>query len=209
MTVSVHQDLDLSATRVIHAPLASVWNAWTDPASFEQWWIPAPQICRVRDMDLRPGGAFRLDFMHAELTPQAEPTPERFKGLDKGHHFTGTILACEPPRLLSHTFGDREVPSEVTYELTPEGRDTRLVLTHRRLPDRAQMQNVTTTNVQTLVGINSNYDDTATFDNIVASYSVKICERYEGNDDGDEPVSLGSGPDPVHCLYEASDIHLP
>jgi hypothetical protein len=72
-----------------------------------------------------------------------------------------------------------------------------------------ELSNITTSNLHTLVGINQNYGDTATFDNIVASYGVKICERYQGNDNGDEPTSLGTGPDGTHCLYEPSDIHLP
>jgi uncharacterized protein YndB with AHSA1/START domain len=60
MTASTHAaspDLDLTISRVIKASRSAVWNAWTDPASFAQWWIPAPARCRVVEMDLRPGGA--------------------------------------------------------------------------------------------------------------------------------------------------------
>lgn len=58
MIRSPNPDLDLTISRVIKAPRQAVWNAWTDRASFEQWWVPAPAKCRVREMDLRPGGAF-------------------------------------------------------------------------------------------------------------------------------------------------------
>ena len=51
-------DLDLTLSRVIKAPRPVVWNAWTDRASFEQWWVPAPARCKVTAMELRPGGAF-------------------------------------------------------------------------------------------------------------------------------------------------------
>jgi uncharacterized protein YndB with AHSA1/START domain len=51
-------DLDLTISRVIKAPRAAVWRAWTDPLSFEQWWIPAPAKCKVLHLDLSPGGAF-------------------------------------------------------------------------------------------------------------------------------------------------------
>lgn len=122
--------------RLLPADIDTVWAWLTDSELRGRWFAKGP-------MELKPGGAFRLDFLHSELTPQPEPTPERFKGIENGCDFAGTILACEPPRLLTHTFGDRATPSEVTYELTPEGRDTRLVLTHRRLPDRGEMQNVT------------------------------------------------------------------
>lgn len=50
--------LDLTVSRVIKAPRAAVWKAWTTPASFETWWIPEPMVCRVVAMDLRPGGSF-------------------------------------------------------------------------------------------------------------------------------------------------------
>lgn len=58
MNPSVNPDLDLTISRIIKAPRSVVWGAWTDPASFEQWWVPAPASCRVLEMDLRPGGSF-------------------------------------------------------------------------------------------------------------------------------------------------------
>jgi pectate lyase len=60
-----------------------------------------------------------------------------------------------------------------------------------------------------LAGINVNYGDSATFTNITVygePDDVDICQRYEGNDDGDEPTLLGSGPDGEHCLYDESDV---
>ena len=62
MTTSVRPELDLTVSRIIKASRSAVWNAWADPASFEQWWVPAPEVCRVRDMDLRPGGSFRTEI---------------------------------------------------------------------------------------------------------------------------------------------------
>ncbi len=53
----MNSELDLTISRVIAAPRTVVWNAWTDRASFEQWWVPAPAKCKVVAMDLRPGGA--------------------------------------------------------------------------------------------------------------------------------------------------------
>ncbi|WP_134729654.1 SRPBCC domain-containing protein [Amycolatopsis nivea] len=54
----MNPDLDLSLDRVIRAPRKRVWDAWTDPASLAQWWIPAPLRCRVEELDVRAGGAF-------------------------------------------------------------------------------------------------------------------------------------------------------
>src|SRR4029453_6571056 len=58
MILSPNPELDLTISRVIKAPRSVIWNAWTDPASFEQWWIPAPARCRVMEMDPHPGGSF-------------------------------------------------------------------------------------------------------------------------------------------------------
>ena len=58
MIQAVNPELDLTMSRLIKAPRAAVWRAWTDRASFEQWWIPAPAKCKVLHMDLSPGGAF-------------------------------------------------------------------------------------------------------------------------------------------------------
>lgn len=57
MIQSASPDLDLTISRVIKAPRPVIWNAWTDRASFEQWWVPAPAKCKVLEMDLRPGGS--------------------------------------------------------------------------------------------------------------------------------------------------------
>jgi uncharacterized protein YndB with AHSA1/START domain len=51
-------DLDLTISRVIKAPRRVIWNAWTDRASFEQWWVPAPAKCKVLELELQPGGSF-------------------------------------------------------------------------------------------------------------------------------------------------------
>jgi uncharacterized protein YndB with AHSA1/START domain len=57
MTQVANPALDLTISRVIKAPRSAVWNAWADPRSFEQWWVPAPARAKVLEMDLRPGGA--------------------------------------------------------------------------------------------------------------------------------------------------------
>ena len=60
-----------------------------------------------------------------------------------------------------------------------------------------------------LVGVNSNYNDTATFSSILvkaASNSLTICQRYTGNNTGAEPPKNGSGADGTVCKYAASDI---
>jgi len=59
MTLETSPELDLEVCRVIRAPRARVWRAWTDPRRLEQWWVPAPALCRVEALELAPGGSFR------------------------------------------------------------------------------------------------------------------------------------------------------
>jgi len=54
----VNPALDLTLERVIGAPRDVVWRAWTDPARLAKWWVPAPTVCRVDRLEVRPGGAF-------------------------------------------------------------------------------------------------------------------------------------------------------
>jgi hypothetical protein len=60
-----------------------------------------------------------------------------------------------------------------------------------------------------LAGVNANYNDTATFSNILVAPGIVICERFTGNNTGAEPPSIGSGADGKVCIYQASDIHNP
>jgi len=58
----------------------------------------------------------------------------------------------------------------------------------------------------TLVGINTNYGDTATIRTTKVDSVKSICDRFTGNSNGDEPPKTGSGPDSKYCLYATSDI---
>jgi len=75
-----------------------------------------------------------------------------------------------------------------------------------------QVQNVIVvpgSGTSSLVGVNSNYNDTATFSAITIrarANSVTICTRYNGNNTGAEPTSAGSGADGTVCKYAASAI---
>ncbi|MCX5563244.1 pectate lyase [Streptomyces sp. NBC_00038] len=61
-----------------------------------------------------------------------------------------------------------------------------------------------------LVGINTNYGDSATLRGIkiVGDTSKKIipCQKYIGNNTGAEPTTNGTGPDSTYCKYATSDI---
>ncbi|KAF2137045.1 polysaccharide lyase family 3 protein [Aplosporella prunicola CBS 121167] len=63
------------------------------------------------------------------------------------------------------------------------------------------IKNVKATNGKSLVGINSNYGDTATLSDTCATSVKEICVEYEGTNDNDkEPEEVSSGPSDA-CIY--------
>ena len=59
MPNEAHAELeDLIISRLVHAPRATLWRAWTEPVLLQQWWCPKPWTTEVRAFELRPGGGF-------------------------------------------------------------------------------------------------------------------------------------------------------
>lgn len=56
------QTQTLSVTRMIRAPRARVFRAWTDLAILSQWFGPEGMSCTNVEIDLRIGGAYRIDM---------------------------------------------------------------------------------------------------------------------------------------------------
>lgn len=59
-------DRELVVTRRFNAPARLVFEAWTKPELFRQWWAPASvgMTFLACDMDARTGGTYRLEFGH-------------------------------------------------------------------------------------------------------------------------------------------------
>ena len=53
---------DLVISRLVRAPRALLWRAWTEPALLKEWFCPKPWTTEVKAFDLRPGGAFHTYF---------------------------------------------------------------------------------------------------------------------------------------------------
>lgn len=84
-TVERTSDRELVVTRTFNAPARIVFEAWTKPELFKQWWAPKSMgmVLRSCEMDVRVGGRYRLAFGHdasnldvffgryIEVTPQS------------------------------------------------------------------------------------------------------------------------------------------
>ena len=51
---------DLVLERTLDAPLDLVWTAFTTPEHIMKWWAPRPYQTPEVEIDLRPGGIFRM-----------------------------------------------------------------------------------------------------------------------------------------------------
>jgi uncharacterized protein YndB with AHSA1/START domain len=121
--------------RMLPGPIERVWAYLTESEKRRLWLASG-------EMELRVGGKVELHFLHSELSAEKE-LPEKYKGMEKGHHSVGRVTRCEPPRLIGFTWDEGEnAASEVVFELTPRDRDVLMVLTHTRLPTRASVVGV-------------------------------------------------------------------
>lgn len=50
-------DRELVLERIIDAPPAKLYRAWTDPELLKQWFAPLPYTTPVAELDVRAGGA--------------------------------------------------------------------------------------------------------------------------------------------------------
>ena len=51
---------ELTIRRMIAAPRARIFAAWTRPELLQQWWGPAGVRCIAAEIDLRTAGAYRI-----------------------------------------------------------------------------------------------------------------------------------------------------
>src|SRR5215510_12183405 len=65
-TVKRKSERELVVTRTFNGPARIVFEAWTKPELFTQWWAPKSMgmFLRSCEMDVRVGGSYRLVFGH-------------------------------------------------------------------------------------------------------------------------------------------------
>ena len=117
-TIERKSERELVVTRTFRAPARLVFEAWTRPELFQQWWIPkAFGLTLVScEMDVRTGGGYRLMI--------------RPPGADQPMAFFGRYLEVTPGARIVWTNdegGEGAGPvTTVTFEQT--GDQTRVVL---------------------------------------------------------------------------------
>ena len=121
-TVERKSDRDMVVTRTFDAPARLVFEAWTRPELFRQWWVPKSVGVSLLacEMDVRTGGGYRLVYGNDPSQAMA---------------FFGRYLEVTPPSRIVWTIeeGDGGAVTTVTFE--EQGGRT-LVVLHERYPTK-------------------------------------------------------------------------
>jgi uncharacterized protein YndB with AHSA1/START domain len=113
----------LTVIRVINAPCAMVFRAWTEPEQLAQWFGPAEVELRDLKVEIKMGGAFRVHFVSK----------------NGDHIATGNYREIVPNQRLkfSWSWEHYAMPdSMVTVDFEDLGQTTRLTLLHEGLLDQ-------------------------------------------------------------------------
>lgn len=112
--------------RIIDAPREEVFRAWTEPEQIRRWWGPGEFTCPSAEVDLRPGGSYRLAMQPTEGEPFI---------------VAGTYREVDPPARLAYSWRWETGPaadgseSLVKVEFRDRDGQTELVLTHTDFPE--------------------------------------------------------------------------
>jgi len=125
--------------RVFDAPIAVIWQMWTDPEHFAVWYGPNGASIVVAKMDVRvdgarlvgmtvetPTGPMQLWFAGEFLEVKAN---ERLVYTEFISDENGNLASPPAAGMSEHT-----TPTEVRVDLTDVGGSTRMVMTHRGIP---------------------------------------------------------------------------
>jgi uncharacterized protein YndB with AHSA1/START domain len=113
------RERELVVTRILDAPRALVFKAWTEPERAARWWGPQGFVTLYCKMDVRPGGTFRVCMRSPEGT-------EYWK--------QGTYREVIEPERLVFTFAWEDAEGKpghetvVTVTFAEHGAKTRLTL---------------------------------------------------------------------------------
>lgn len=107
---------EIGVTRRFDAPARIVFEAWTNPELFAQWWVPKSIGVPLRScqMDVRTGGSYRLEFG---------------KDAESTWAFFGKYIEVVPPARLVWTNEEGENGAISTVTFVEEGGKTLLTFT--------------------------------------------------------------------------------
>ena len=120
-------DVEIVVTRTVYAPAPLVFEAWTNPDLFRQWWVPKSYGLNLVAiaMDVRPGGEYRLTFLHEGNTME----------------FFGTYTEVTPPSRLVWTNDEGDAGQTITTVTFTESAGQTQITIHDLYPSAEAAEN--------------------------------------------------------------------
>ncbi len=112
-------DREIVLTRLVNAPPALVFEAWTNSEHVSRWWGPRGFTTTTHEMDLRPDGVWR----HTMHGPDGVDYPDRiiYREVVRPERLVydlGSDLEDDPGQIhVTVTFDDREGKTCITMRL--------------------------------------------------------------------------------------------
>jgi len=123
------EDATLTLERLLPGSIDRVW-AYLTESDLRRQWLAAGA------MEMRLGAPVELVWRNNELT---DPPGNKPEGFGDEHRMECEITELDPPHRLAISWGST---GGVTFDLEPVGDMVRFTVTHRRIPDRSIMLNV-------------------------------------------------------------------
>ncbi|SFW24660.1 SRPBCC family protein [Luteibacter sp. UNCMF366Tsu5.1] len=122
--VEARSDRELVVKRTFDAPVHIVFEAWSTPDLFKQWWVPKSAGMSLEEcsMDIRTGGTYKLVFRHPAF--------------DQPMAFFGTYKEVTPLERIVWTNEESEEGALTTVTFEAHG-DKTLVTLHELYPTQA------------------------------------------------------------------------
>lgn len=94
-------DNNVSLHRMLKASPDKIYRAFTEATAIASWLPPYGFLCTVHEMDVKPGGTFRMSFHNFST--------------GNGHSFGGNYMEVKPREFLKYTdkFDDPNLPGEM------------------------------------------------------------------------------------------------
>jgi uncharacterized protein YndB with AHSA1/START domain len=122
-TVERKSERELVITRIVNGPARLVFEAWSNPELFKQWWVPKSFGLTLvsYDADIRAGGRYRLVFRRGDSPPM---------------EFFGQYLEVTPCSRLVWTNEEGDGNGPVTTVTFEEQSGKTLVILHELHPSK-------------------------------------------------------------------------
>lgn len=121
-------ELSLDIDQLVDARPDTVFRLLTEPELYARWFGPEGSLTTVEEMNVTLGGRLELRIAIAAI--------------DLEVRIEGFYEVIEPPTRLVHTWRslDEELVTTVAFEIEPQGRQTRLRVTHRGFVDPVDLE---------------------------------------------------------------------